>query len=235
MNGPFRDYSAITVYHPSDEGHAFANIGMISFIGGLSGISESQLAISEIGVAYPDATFGSESRVGIPFIFLLRDILQFDETVDDSITRMANSVRTCDLILGVGDGKLNEFKGFEYSSEYLYVIDDINLRPVNQTWHPQINDVVYWGMDWLCPSYNLVLSGQIQKYYGEITPQIAIQYLTAVEMSGDNHIVYYDLTNSLFYVSFGAPFACGGPAAGYARQFSVLDANVLFAVPPPSV
>eukprot|EP01092_Planopodium_desertum_P004115 TRINITY_DN18146_c1_g2_i2.p1 TRINITY_DN18146_c1_g2~~TRINITY_DN18146_c1_g2_i2.p1 ORF type:complete len:149 (-),score=24.65 TRINITY_DN18146_c1_g2_i2:47-493(-) len=147
---------------------------------------------------------------------------------------MANAERTCDLILGVGDGKLSEFRGFQYSSEYLYVIDDLNLKPVNSSWHPQIDDVVYWGMDWLCPSFNFVLSTQIKKYYGQITPEIAIQYLTAVEMSGDNHIVYYDLTNSLFYVSFGAPFSSGGPVAGYARQFTKLNATALFQVPPPT-
>ncbi len=48
-------------------------------------------------------------------------------------------------------------------------------------------------MDWDCPSYNYVLSQQIKKYYGQITPEIAIQYFTAVEKSGDNRIsfIYY--------------------------------------------
>jgi hypothetical protein len=32
------------------------------------GMSSAQLGISEIGVGYPDSTFGSESRIGIPFI-----------------------------------------------------------------------------------------------------------------------------------------------------------------------
>jgi isopenicillin-N N-acyltransferase-like protein len=58
-------------------------------------MSATKLGISEIGVYFSDSTFGDESRVGIPFIFLLRDILQFDLTVDDAITRMINSKRTC--------------------------------------------------------------------------------------------------------------------------------------------
>jgi hypothetical protein len=37
------------------------------------------MAISEIGVAFPDETFGNMSRFGVPFTFLLRDILQFDD------------------------------------------------------------------------------------------------------------------------------------------------------------
>lgn len=37
------------------------------------------MAISEIGVSYPDGEFGKESRSGNPFTFVLRDILQFDK------------------------------------------------------------------------------------------------------------------------------------------------------------
>lgn len=53
-------------------------------------------------VSFPDDTFGTESRFGIPFTFLLRDILQFDESLDDTIDRLINAHRTCDLILGTG-------------------------------------------------------------------------------------------------------------------------------------
>eukprot|EP01091_Cochliopodium_minus_P006819 TRINITY_DN16797_c0_g1_i1.p1 TRINITY_DN16797_c0_g1~~TRINITY_DN16797_c0_g1_i1.p1 ORF type:complete len:455 (-),score=96.14 TRINITY_DN16797_c0_g1_i1:41-1366(-) len=230
MDGPFRDFSAITVYHPVNEtyGHAFANIGMLGFVGGLTGVSETKLGISEIGVTYPDASFGYESRAGVPFIFLLRDILQYDYTVDDSITRMINAQRTCDLILGVGDGKLNKFRGFEYSYSTLKVFDDQNMEP-HTSYHPRISNVVYWGMDWLCPAYDIVLSDQINKYYGKLTPQVGIQYLTAVEKSGSNHAAYYDLTNLHIYVSFAANHTVGGYLDAYDRQFTFLDLNKIFA------
>jgi isopenicillin-N N-acyltransferase-like protein len=147
MGGPFRDYSQITVYHPDPEyGHAFINIGFTGFIGSLTGVSATQLGISEIGVSYPDATFGTESRIGVPFIFLLRDILQYDYTLDDATNRMINTRRTCDLILGVGDGKLGYFSGYEYSYSVLNVFNPLNMEPYNQTWHPRIPNIVYWGM-----------------------------------------------------------------------------------------
>eukprot|EP01090_Pellita_catalonica_P009075 TRINITY_DN20142_c0_g1_i1.p1 TRINITY_DN20142_c0_g1~~TRINITY_DN20142_c0_g1_i1.p1 ORF type:complete len:404 (+),score=67.83 TRINITY_DN20142_c0_g1_i1:125-1213(+) len=234
MQGPFRDYSQITVYHPSGEGngHAFANVGFTGFIGGLTGVSETQLGISEIGVVYPDKTFGDQSRVGVPFIFLLRNILQFDYTVDDAISRMVNAARTCDLILGVGDGKLGEFRGFEYSYSTLKVFDDMNMQP-NETWHPRIPDTVYWGMDWLCPAYNKVLGTLMDRYHGEITPEVAIKSISAVEQSGDNHIAFYDLTDMELYVSFAAPSTAKGPAAGYARQYTKWDLKTLFAETKP--
>jgi len=154
--------------------------------------------------------------------------LQFDYTLDDAIDRMINHRRTCNLILGVGDGKLGAFRGMEYSYSVLDVFDDKNMRPNNDTWHPKIDDVVYWGMDWDCPSYNYVLSGQIEKYYGQITPEIAIQYLTPVEKSGDDHLAYYDLTDKQLFVSFAARRNGGGPAPAYARQFSKFDLTELF-------
>src|SRR4051794_30810692 len=67
MDGPFRDYNQMTVYHPTD-GNTFINIGFSAFVGGLSGVSNLSMAISEIGATYPDATFGTESRIGTPFI-----------------------------------------------------------------------------------------------------------------------------------------------------------------------
>ncbi len=38
MDGPFRDYSSITVYHPNaGNGHAFASVAFVGFVGGLTG------------------------------------------------------------------------------------------------------------------------------------------------------------------------------------------------------
>jgi len=227
MDGPFRDFSQVTVYHPN-MGNKFVNVGFGGFIGGLTGMSSKQLAVSEIGVSYPDPTFGSMSRIGVPFIFLLRDILQFDSVLDDAINRMINARRTCDLILGVGDGKTGTFRGMQYSYSVLNVFDDKNMRPNNNTWHAKLQDIVYWGMDWDCPGYNFVLGSLLKEYYGKLTPEVAIKYISSVENSGDNHIAIYDLTNMIMYVSFASPHGVGGPDSAYARQYTKFDVNKLF-------
>jgi hypothetical protein len=234
MDGPFRDFPAIVVYHPNKgNGHPFFNLGVGGFIGGLTGVSATQLGISEIGVDYPDSTFGTESRIGVPFVFLLRDILQFDNTLDDALNRIVNTHRTTDLILAVGDGKSSEFRGIAYSSSKITIMNDTDLLPDNSTWHPRIPNVVYWGMDWVCPGDNLLLSQQINANYGKLTAAIGISQLTAVERSGTNHLAYYDLTNMLVYVSFGAPHSVNSTIPNaYARQFMSFDLNKLFAVKP---
>lgn len=49
MSGPFRDFPAIVVYHPNEgNGHPFFNLGVGGFIGGLTGVSSTQLGISEV-------------------------------------------------------------------------------------------------------------------------------------------------------------------------------------------
>lgn len=108
------------------------------------------------------------------FTFLLRDILQYDKTLDDSIVRMETSRRTCNLILGVGDGKLGTFRGFQYGHSVCYVMDDINMKPDNDTWHPKIKDVVYFGMDWLCPPFSQRLGELMTQYHGNITAELVI-------------------------------------------------------------
>eukprot|EP00043_Microstomoeca_roanoka_P004787 m.51843 g.51843 ORF g.51843 m.51843 type:complete len:440 (+) comp12654_c0_seq1:210-1529(+) len=231
VDGPFRNFPQITVYHPvnSSNGHAFANIGWTGWLGSITGISSTQVAISEIGVSFPDDTFGQESRFGIPFTFILRDILQFDETIDSALNRITNAHRTCDLILGVGDGKSSEFRGIQYSASVANYYTDYNNMPVAD-WHPRIENVVYYGMDWLCPGYSEVLGAQLQKFYGNITAENTISDITAITQTGDLHIAIYDLTDNILHVANARRDGAQGPLNAYDRAFIRLDMQAVFAV-----
>ena len=72
------------------------------------------------------------------------------------------------------------------------------------------------------------------QYYGKITPQIARQHISATEMSGDNHVVWYDLTNGVMWAAFAAPHGAGGPTQAYWRQYVEIDSVSAFAEAPPS-
>jgi hypothetical protein len=63
------------------------------------------------------------SETGTPFVYLLRDFLQFDKDVWDSVKRLEGANRTCNLILGVGDGKTGVARGFASSAGKLLVFD----------------------------------------------------------------------------------------------------------------
>jgi len=231
--GPFPKYPAVVVYHP-DQGHAFANVGWIGWIGSITGMSSSQMAISEIGIYFTDSSWGNSSRFGYPFTAVLRDILQFDNTVDDTISRLSTTHRTCDLLFGVGDGKAPEFRGFQYSYSVLNVFDDQNLQPDNATWHPRMNDIVYWGMDWDCPSYNKALHKGLSTYYGNITVENTIQNILPSVQTGDTHVAIYDLTNQfMYYAHVGLENTTNRNA--YQRPFTKLNMQQLFSESNPKL
>ena len=55
------------------------------------------IAVSEkVCLGRPDKT----TRFGVPWNFMLRDVLQFDTTLDDVTNRMTAAHRTCDVIFG---------------------------------------------------------------------------------------------------------------------------------------
>lgn len=231
VDGPFKDFPQITVYHTDesgDNGHTFANIGWTGWIGSITGISSVQMAISEIGVSFPDASFGAESRSGVPFTYILRDILQFDESLAAAESHLKDAKRTCYLLFGVGDGKTKQFRGVQYSASVANFFNDTNLQPVAD-WHPRITDVVYWGMDWLCPGYTLPLSKQLTALHGSITPEITIQNITAVVQTGDLHIAIYDLTSMILHTANARKDGASGSQMAYDRPFLRLNMTTIFA------
>mmetsp|Transcript_131156 Transcript_131156/g.184994 ORF Transcript_131156/g.184994 Transcript_131156/m.184994 type:complete len:443 (-) Transcript_131156:72-1400(-) len=236
VDGPFKDYPEIVIYHPTSEyGHAFANIAWSGFVGSITGMSSEQMAISEIGVSFPDDTFGKESRFGIPFTYILRDIMQFDNSLADAQKRLSTAKRTCDLIFGVGDGKPNGgFNSVQYSASVANFYNDQNMEPT-APWHQKIDNVVYYGMDWLCPAYNQVLHDQIAKHHGNITAAVTIQDIVPIVQTGDLHTAIYDLTDSILHVAVAASTGESGPPMAYDRTFLQLDMKAMWAEAPPSL
>ena len=198
----------------------------------MTGMSSSMLGMTSIGVELPDDTFGDESRIGLPFIFVSRYILQYSETLDDALSYIADVHRMCHLIIGIADGKLNTARMIQYSHSKVAFFDDLNLQPYAE-WHPRIPNAVYNGMDWLCPSYQYKLYQQITAKYGQITPEYTIQNITAVVKTGDVHVAVYDLTENILYVANGRASNEQGPKAAYDRQFIKLDMNVEYARTQP--
>ncbi|XP_070543586.1 protein dcd1A-like isoform X1 [Ptychodera flava] len=236
-DGPFKNHVQVTVYHPNKDGsngHAFANVGWTGWLGSVTGMSEQQLAISEIGVVDGDETWGSESRFGVPFTYLLRDILQFDVTVDDSINRISNAHRTCDLLMGVGDGKLGTFRGVQYSAGVSNFYDDKNMLPIGE-WHPRMEGLVYWSRGWVHKDWVSVLGRQLKKYHGNITAENTIRDVVSIVQSGDQHAAIYDFKNNLMYVANARKDGASGPEYAYDRPFVRLDMTKLFAEENPSI
>ncbi len=62
VDGPFRNFATLVVYHPNaGDGYAWANLGFTGWTASITGFSEKQIGLSEIGVTYADESFGPET------------------------------------------------------------------------------------------------------------------------------------------------------------------------------
>eukprot|EP00591_Stephanopyxis_turris_P011699 CAMPEP_0195508264 /NCGR_PEP_ID=MMETSP0794_2-20130614/1517_1 /TAXON_ID=515487 /ORGANISM="Stephanopyxis turris, Strain CCMP 815" /LENGTH=450 /DNA_ID=CAMNT_0040635175 /DNA_START=51 /DNA_END=1403 /DNA_ORIENTATION=- len=238
-DGPFKNYPVLVVYHGEEDpsfGNTFASLGFAGFTGTITGMSKNPLAVSEIGVSFPDNTFGPETYLakGYPFSYLIRDILQYDNTVTDADNRITEAQKTCDLILGVGDGNSNTFHGYQYSPGVANIFNDTDLMPL-EDWHPRIEDVVYWGMDWDCPNDNTMLSHQLNAFHGNITAENTIRDILPYVGTGNLHIAIYDHSNMFMHVATARSDGEGGELNAYQRQFLRLNMTQIFDEPRPSI
>ena len=178
-------------------------------------------------MSYPDNSFGKESRFGNPFTFVLRDVLQWDSTLAQAVTRMKTTKRTCNLILGVGDGK-SEFRSFQYSHSVCNVVDDKVQLP-KEDWHPLIQNAVYYGMDWLCPPFHERLAELLTENHGRITAEMAVRSIVPGLQSGHLQVAVYDLTYEKVHFAYGYVAPDNKRTNAFLRPFITLDLKQIFA------
>ena len=213
----------IVIYVP-DEGDIFANIGYAGVIGSFSGINKERLAISEIG---DDRSTDEITYEGIPFTFLLRDVLQFDKSLDEATERIKTAKRTTRLLYGVGDGKFGQLRGFRTSSTSCTIYSPDNLEPLTSA-HKRISDVVYWGMTWDHPKYDGPLHDKLIEHYGKIDAEVTINDIVPSVKTGNLQTVVYDLTEMKIWVANARADHESGSLPAFARQFVEFDMKAIF-------
>eukprot|EP01138_Halocafeteria_seosinensis_P011254 gb/GECG01011496.1/.p1 GENE.gb/GECG01011496.1/~~gb/GECG01011496.1/.p1 ORF type:complete len:448 (+),score=37.37 gb/GECG01011496.1/:1-1344(+) len=218
-SGPFQQYPLIINYHPSEgNGHNFTIFTWAGLVGAITGYSSANMGISEkVWINYP----GIENIVGYPFHFLLQDILQFDIDTDQALSRIATANRTCSIFIGIGDLFNEEFKVVEYGWQDVNIYNVRNF-PYYQN-HDKRADMLFINKH-TQPSHSPCMNDLMDQYYGSISAENTIRYITAGEQTGDMHIAIYDFENKYLYVS-SASVACKNCTVtpAYDRPFSRLD------------
>jgi len=220
-NGPFQKFAAVTVYHPTDGGVPFASLGWTGFIGSLTGFSSTPFGVCEKVWLSSNST---ENRFGIPWPFIMRDIIQFDKTMDDAYSRITNAKRTCPIWIGLGDGQ--SFTAVQYSYQEVNFWD-YESYPNYIPGHPQIPDVVYVDKH-VQPSHDPCFSSLLQEYYGRLDAENTIKYITSQLETGDTHLAVMDFENNLFYVANASPFVNNSFIPAYMRPAVRLNMTQLF-------
>merc|ERR1711934_994585 len=95
--------------------------------------------------------------------------------------------RTLDLILGFGSGATvagsqgsAPFVGVQYAADQVRFYQDHGMLPVNRSWHPEIKNVVYHGMDWDCPSWTQLLGEKLREFHGNISAELTIRHVNPI-------------------------------------------------------
>ncbi|KAF2071497.1 hypothetical protein CYY_007192 [Polysphondylium violaceum] len=234
VDSPLTVNPAVVVYHPSEGGHPFTILSWAGFIGSLTGYS-GYTGVSEKVWANYNGTF---NRFGTPFYYVMRDILQFDTTVDQAIDRIFNTKRTCAVYMGVGSNSTNTFTAVEYSYDTVRIFDDTTPFPIYSPQpapHELIKNVVYIDPDYKS-AQDQCMTDLLNKYYGDLTTENT-QQLIALLQTGNTHAAIYDYALNTFTVSVATQtgsWPVTSPIANaYTRQFIKLDATQLFNEPKP--
>jgi len=222
-NGPFQQFPVVLVYHPTDSGHPFAVVSWAGLVGAITGFSNAQVGICEkVWYSYT----GQDSRRGTPFTFVLRDILQFDNTKEEAISRMNSTDRTCSIWVGVGDSQSDQMDVIQYSYENLTAYDSTSFPTYSA--HPYIEDVIYVDKH-VQPSSDPCLGNILNEGWGSIDAKYLFQQAAARLETGDMHVAVYDYLNNFMYVSNAQVYVPGQPQLmAYQRPYVRFNMSSIF-------
>eukprot|EP00762_Andalucia_godoyi_P002733 ANDGO_04502.mRNA.1 Protein dcd1A len=222
-----KKWPSVTVYFPNakEGGHPFAVIGWPGMVGTIgTGYSSTGVALSE--KVWLNTPKDVDSRFGMPWTFVLRDVLQFAGDLDAAITQLVNAHRTCSIHVGVGDKNTNEFRGVEYAANVINIYDDKN-QPVYPQ-HPYMPNLVYWDKH-PQPTTHDCYSSLLEKFYGSFTAENTISDIAAVSRTGDMHIAVYDFATEYVYVANAAVDESSGVYEAFTQSFVRFDMAAIFA------
>jgi len=94
-----QQFAAVFVVRPAGK-HAFLNLGWAGFIGVLTGVSDTQLSIGQVGAETVDVTFRGE-----PMAFVMRRVLEEADTLKAAAGLIRSARRTVGVNYVIADAK----------------------------------------------------------------------------------------------------------------------------------
>ncbi len=138
---PINEFPTVILYEPTEEGSKpFANIGYMGSIGTLTAISKIGISAGEKVMIVNDPDFYPQkpeiTYFGQPWMFVLRDTVQFSNNLADVESRLLSASRTMKIHGGWGSLPDNTFRGMDYAANYVNFYDDKNYPYYNNESYP---------------------------------------------------------------------------------------------------
>ncbi len=159
---------------------------------------------------------------------MFRDILNFDSNIDEALSRIASSHRTCAIHLGIGAARDSDpFRIVDYSVNDVHIHNDANFPEYGM--HVRKEGILYYDKT-LQPSSDPCLPSLVEAFYGVLTPDVIIRNITAQFQTGDMHIAVMDFANRQFYVSNAGVYdpIIGAAEPAYDRSFVQISMDKLW-------
>lgn len=144
-NAPISQYPAVVIYEPTEEGsNTFANIGYVGLIGVLTAMSKKGISAGEKVYYDIQGDGAKKTYFGEPWMWVLRDTVQFSNNLADVEERLNAADRTMMIHNGWGSAPDNSFRGADYSKEWVKFYDDKNwIAPFTDA-HPQMDGIFFY-------------------------------------------------------------------------------------------
>ncbi|HNX36545.1 MAG TPA: C45 family autoproteolytic acyltransferase/hydrolase [Kiritimatiellia bacterium] len=152
-------YTVLQVFVPAD-GIPWVSVGYAGFLGTVTAMNARGLAIGEMGGR------GEGNWDGMPMTFLMREIAERAETVEQAVEIMRKTPRTCEYYYVISDAK-KSMAGVCATPEKVEV-----LQPGQQ--HPLLPAVPADTVMMSAGGRAKALSERLQANFGRITPEVMI-------------------------------------------------------------
>ncbi len=203
MGTGVQDYPVVVIHDP-DDGHAHAVIGFAGALGVCGGgMSENGIAQSEIMGYFCDP----ETLNGIPFPFLLRDILYHDTTLAQALNRVQTATRTNNYYYGLSGPDGPDITGrllLTSNTRCDIYADNESVNPhpciYPSPFHTSLDDVVYWRRH--DGGGNEMFYNALNARYGNIDSVRSVEIAQIVGVSGTLVSVIYDATDDECWVAY---------------------------------
>ncbi|HSX38749.1 MAG TPA: C45 family peptidase [Chlamydiales bacterium] len=117
IGGGLQNTAVAAIVKP-DRGYSFLNVTYAGFIGSVTGMNDQQIALGEIGGK------GYGSWKGLPMSFLLRLVLENTASLDEIISLLHTTPRTCEYHYIFSDGKTSRAIAVYATADQLHVIPE---------------------------------------------------------------------------------------------------------------
>lgn len=150
--------------------------------------------------ADPTATY---TYFGEPWMFVLRDTIQFANNLQEVEDRLIQADRTVEIHLGWGSAPDNSFRGSDYTANWVKFYNDESwIVPFTEP-HPQMDGIFYY--DKHCqPSGDPCIGNILAANDGNITPELMWREVAGFHETGDTQVCVMDPQTSEIWVAWSA-------------------------------